>query len=217
MRISLEHRAAVLVGTVGAASAVALLSSCDRGPAPETCYDVCGEGTRCENGRCVAEAPLAVEDDPADPSPAERKGKRRRGKRGDAEPAPEKGGETFVPVDDSHIPRYDPRKTEVLDMNAGSERLGDRTIADHMRRLEPKFNDCIETAARHSDQEIRGGKVDFVFGIAPSGKVTSVTVKAPTHLDVFGIVPCLRKAVYDHRFPSFDGPPMGVDYSFEVG
>jgi hypothetical protein len=44
-----------------------------------------------------------------------------------------------------------------------------------------------------------------------------VNVKAPTHLQVFGIVPCLRKAVYDARFPSWDGPPMRVEYRFAVG
>jgi hypothetical protein len=44
-----------------------------------------------------------------------------------------------------------------------------------------------------------------------------VTVKAPAHLRVFGIVPCLRKALFTHRFPSWDGPAAGVDYSFQVG
>lgn len=102
-------------------------------------------------------------------------------------------------------------------MKSGTERLADATIRDHLRRLEPAFNTCIETAATHSEEEIRPGGIDFVFSIESTGKVSSVTVKAPQHLTVFGIVPCLRKVLFTHRFPSYDGPPTGVDYSFKVG
>jgi hypothetical protein len=68
----------------------------------------------------------------------------------------------------------------------------------------------------YSDDELGSGEIEFVFSVDGSGKVTGVTVKAPATLDVWGIVPCLRNAVFRTEFPVRDGPIMGVDYSFDV-
>ena len=190
------------------------LVACDDGRGSAGCFGVCGEGTECRNGQCVvAEAKEAA---PAEPEeePEEKSSKRRR--RGKSS-IPGEAAVAFTPEDDSHVPEYDANKTQVIDMKAGSERLDDSVVNTHLRRLEPKFNACIEIAAEHSEEELRGGEVDFTFSIAASGQVVSVTVKAPPHLRVFGIVPCLRNALASHRFPKFDGPTMGVDYSFKVG
>jgi hypothetical protein len=129
--------------------------------------------------------------------------------------AREQGG--FKPIDDSHIPVYAKKQVQHIDLNAGSERLDDFEVSRHMKRLESQFNRCIEVAAERSEVELAAGTIALEFGIAPSGKVTAVSAKAPKDLDVFGIVPCVRDAVYRHKFPGFDGPEMGVDYSFRVG
>lgn len=191
-------------------------------PPPEVpCDDRCGEGTECVGGQCR----VAV-DDTADEA-AEPKGKKkrrrkrkRRSRAGAAGPGPE-GSESelepFKPMKDSHIPKYSKAKTVVLDMQGGSERLPDHVVREHMGRVERLFNRCLRTAATYSDEDIGGGEIDFTFSISGKGKVTSVTARAPKNLQVFGIIPCVRVAVYRHRFPSFDGPPMGVDYSFTAG
>jgi hypothetical protein len=187
------------------------LVACDDAPGSAGCYGVCGEGTQCSNGKCIvaqAQAPAEPVLEPDD-KPSKR---RRRGK-----PKPGEPQSAFTPEDDSRIPEYDPNKVQVIDMKSGSARLDDSVVRSHLGKLEPQFNACIETAAEHSEEELRGGEVDFVFTIAGTGKVQSVTVKAPPQLRVFGIVPCLRNALSRHRFPAFDGPTMGVDYSFEVG
>jgi hypothetical protein len=200
-----------------AAVVLAGACACDRGPGPDRCYDVCGAGTQCVQRRCViADAADLEEAEPEDDGSGKkrRRGRRGRGK-GGAEPAID--ASDFKPVDDSHIPRYDANRVQHIDMKSGTERLADETIRAHLRRLESKFNRCIEVAASYSPEEIASGDVDFVFSIEKSGKVSGINVKAPKHLRVFGIVPCLRKTVYDHAFPSYDGPPTGVDYSFKVG
>lgn len=181
---------------------------------------MCGEGTVCKAGMCVvaeadAKAEPVIEEEFDAKTGKRRRGGRRGGADEDGEAVAE--GEAFTPVDDSDVAEFDANKTQVVDMKAGTERLDDELVRAHLRRLEPQFNECIETAAEQSEEELRGGDVDFVFGIAPSGKVDGVTVKAPAHLRVFGIVPCLRKVLAGHRFPKFDGPAMGVDYSFDVG
>jgi hypothetical protein len=197
---------------------LALLVGCNDTPGVGGCYGVCGEGTVCRAGMCVVagdDAPAGTPAETDDEAPT-KSGKRRRGsKKGSEALAAEDPG--FTPVDDSRVPEYDANKTQVIDMKAGTERIDDEVVRAHLRRLEPAFNRCIETAAQHSDADIGGGEVDFAFGIAPSGKVEGVTVKAPPQLRVFGIVPCLRRALADHRFPAFDGSTMGVDYSFRVG
>ncbi|MBK6923333.1 MAG: hypothetical protein IPH07_38450 [Deltaproteobacteria bacterium] len=202
------------------AVAAAAVLACERGPDASTCFDACGEGTRCDGGKCVVVAAAA---EPAAVAPeAKRSG--RRGRR-----RPRAGGEgsgddgdasdataTYVPVDDRRIPKYDATATTVLDPAAGSERLDDATVRSHLRKLEPALDRCITDAAT-AGVSIGSGRVKFVFGLSPSGKVTGVTAKAPPAIRDAGIVPCLRQVVFEHRFPSYDGPPMGVDYSFEVG
>lgn len=192
------------------------LPGCKDEAAAARCYDVCGPGTACEDGQCVI--PTAEEpEEPEDDAKGKKKKRRRRGSRkghtvGGAEDLP-----PFEPMKDSHIPRYDPKATRNLDDSPGSERLSDFEANKQLRRLEPKFNKCIATAAQYSDKDIGSGSITFLIGIKPNGKVSGVNVKAPSNLRVFGIVPCLRNAVYRHRFPTWDGPPMGVDYSFDVG
>lgn len=170
---------------------------------------MCGEGTQCQAGKCVV---AQAEPDP-DPEPDE-KGKRKRKRKGRRGGKSEAG--TFTPVDDSHIPAHDPNAIQTIGPESGTERLPDRTIRQHLSRLEPKFNKCIETAAMHSPEELASGRIDFVFAIKPNGRINGVNVKAPKHLKVFGIVPCMRKVLWDHHFPSYDGPVTGVDYSFRV-
>lgn len=194
---------------------LATLAACNDAGDAAACYGVCGDGTTCKAGRCVVAVDDTADEPAPDPDLATKSGKRRRaGKRTAADKATADG---FTPVDDSDVREYDGDGTKVMDMKVGTERLDDELVRSHLRRLEPKFNGCIETAAQHSEGEIRGGEIDFTFSITGGGKVDGVSVKAPAHLRVFGIVPCLRKALASYRFPSFDGATMGVDYSFTVG
>ncbi|MGH1345033.1 MAG: AgmX/PglI C-terminal domain-containing protein [Nannocystales bacterium] len=193
-----------------ATTAVLLVAACDPKPGPDACYGVCGEGTKCEAGKCVVAELEAPE---PEPEPTSGKKKRRRRRKGSS--APKDGGGGFKAEDDSNVPGYDPKAAKGLDMDAGTERLADRTIRQHLSRLEPKFNKCIEKSALAHDEGLKG-ELDFVLSIEPSGKVGGVTVKASGNLKKAGVVPCARKVVYGHRFPSFDGSTMGVDYSFKV-
>jgi len=196
------------------------LSSCLLGCGPgadaAACYGVCGEGTRCESGRCIAIAAAPEEAKPGVPeAKAGKRGRKRGAASGDAVDA-RADGATYQPVADGHIPRYDATATTVLDPDAGSERLGDHTVRAELRGLEPAFDRCIADAVA-GGVTIAAGRVDFVFGLSAKGKVTGVTAKAPAALRDTGILGCLRKVIYDHRFPTYDGPPMGVDYTFDVG
>lgn len=199
---------------VGGGGVFVLLGDRDRAEAD--CAGLCGDGTACVDGLCVV-----AEVEPEAPVEDDKKGKKRRKRRRRGKPGP---GDTwtpeelppFKPMKDSHIPRFNPKRVQQIDMKQGTERLSDHQVHQHMGRLEGKFNDCIATAAMYSDKDLGSGSIDFVFSVEPSGKVSSVTAKAPKNLDVWGIVPCMRVAVARYKFPARDGPTMGVDYSFDV-
>lgn len=206
-----------------ACSTAMLLLACDLRANAEACYDVCGPGTVCTERQCVPSP--AVEELPTDDAPPKagtsrkRKRKRSRSRDGSAEVD---GGEPavalppFVPVNDKNVPRYDPNETQTIGAQSGSERIPDHVIRQHLSGLEAKFNKCIATAAEYSPGELKSGRIDFDFGIRPTGRISGVNVTAPSHLRVFGIVPCLRRALFEHRFPTYDGPTTGVTYSFRV-
>ena len=122
----------------------------------------------------------------------------------------------FVAVNDSKIPKFQKVVDQKLNMKGGSGRIPDRVVSQHLSRLERKFQRCIETAALYSDTYVGGGTIMYKLRIEPSGKVSGVSAKAPAKLLVFGIIPCVRKAIYTHKFPSFDGLSMAVDSSFSV-
>jgi hypothetical protein len=191
---------------------IAGLSACDRRP----CAGYCGDGTVCINDQCRIVEASEPEVETAEPEPDKNKKRRRRKRGGGGEAGAEEGAEGFVPVDDSHIPRFNPNADRTIDLDAGSERLSDAVIDRELAKLDPDFQRCITTAAKHSADELPHGTIRYELGIAGSGKVTGVNVKAPSGLKVFGIVPCVRKAVYDHRFPKFDGPTMSAKNSFSI-
>lgn len=190
-------------------------TACDSRP----CAGYCGEGTECVDGRCqVAALPEGLQADEEEAEPEAKGHKRRRRRKGgkSGEGDLEGGAEDFVAVDDSNVPRFNPTRDRTIDLDGGSARLSDAVIDRELSKLDKPFQRCIATAAKHSDEDLPGGSIRYELGIAGSGKVTGVNVKAPAKLQVFGIVPCVRKAVYDHRFPSFDGPEMSAKSSFSI-
>jgi hypothetical protein len=184
------------------------MAACNEGPGTAECFGVCGEGTRCDAGRCVAIAPREPIIDEPDDAKRARKGKR-RGRASEAE-----ADATWSPISDREIPRYDPKAD--VEVGDGSERPDDGAVKSQLRALEPDFDRCIADAIA-AGVTVGNGRVEFEFGLTPSGRVAGVNAKAPAAIKDSGVVPCLRKVIYDHRFPKYDGPPIPVDYSFEIG
>lgn len=195
------------------------LRPADRGP----CDDRCGPGTACTGDLCEIEA--APETPTAE---VKAEGKRRRGKRrgarGSGGRASEggvdddaSGDEASVPapprVDDSRIPEFS-NGAQTIDLNAGSERLTDAVVRGEMRALTPRFQRCIADVSA-AYPEVRGA-VKIKARVLGSGKVESVSATAPASIRESGAIPCIRKAVFDHRFPSFDGPSSAIDLQFDV-
>ena len=193
------------------------LLSCHGGEetaSPEECAGMCGKSTRCDGSKCVVDYStdvcdgMSTEEEAEDlPPPIDNWGAC------DVDPA------TLAPfeaVDDSAIPAYDPNNATVLDMNAGSERLSDTQLTAQMRHIEHKINACLSLASCHNNG-LGSGAISFEFRVVgKTGRVDGVNILAPEELQIFGIVPCLRKAVWEHNFPTFNGQHMVVKYSVEL-
>lgn len=186
-------------------------------PSGSGCADKCGRGTRCDGTMCVVDYgqdicssgdTLTQPDEVPMKAPITSWGECWE----DRNQLPK-----FKPVEDKSIPQYDPNVARKLDMNAGEEQLSEPVLMSNMRDVEYEINKCLSTAACYQGQSLQGGQIDFQFRVGGDGKVESVTVKAPSQLSIFGIVPCSRKAVYDHQFPKFDGPGMTVNYNIQIG
>jgi len=192
----------------------------------EPCGGLCGPGTECVADVCEAVAAPVVVGEPK----GKRKRRPRRGRKGAAaaagdgaiEPGGEEpaGGEPaealppFVPVDDSRIPQFSNAEPQALDMKAGSERLSESELDRHFAKVTPQIQRCVTTASAYG--EIGSGSLKFKLRVLPSGKVESVSLTTPASLRVWGIPSCARRAVYDHRFPSYDGAPMGVTFGVDI-
>ena len=211
---SMRRRAVTLIALLGLGLAASSCKKSAESRSPGDCNGMCGKYTHCEEGQCVVDYTTAVCDgmstefdevetlppitswgacevDPATLPP-------------------------FAPVDDSGIPAYDPKKATVLDMNAGSERLDDNRLMSEMRTIEHKLNECLSLASCYNNG-LGSGRIDFEFRIlGKTGAVDGVNIRAPEELTVYGIIPCVRKAVFEHRFPTFDGQHMVVNYSVEL-
>ncbi|MCB9717779.1 MAG: hypothetical protein H6712_28280 [Myxococcales bacterium] len=182
------------------------LLACDR--STEDCGGHCGAGTVCEADKCVVAPGPEPEAEPEPEEPSDKKRRRRRRKDG-GDPATGGG----LPDRDANVPRY--RADRLEEIGEGSERISDRRIRQELAEIEPAFNRCLARASEVSDATL-SGTVSFQIGIEPTGKVWGVNATLPSSWGVPGLKACFRNAVYEHRFPSWDGPATGVDYHFTV-
>lgn len=185
---------------------------------PAECGGACGEGTICVGERCEL-APLEPEqpvlEDVEEPGKSKRR-KGRRSKTGESTGEDELlAGAGPALDDDGHVPRFNANADQSISMSDGTGRLSDAEVDRELAKLDKAFQACVRDAAARVT-ELGTGTVKYSFGVDGRGKVTGVTASAPSNLQDAGIVPCVRVAVYGHRFPAFDGPTMKASSSFSV-
>ncbi|WAS91762.1 hypothetical protein [Nannocystis punicea] len=184
---------------------------------PDGCGGLCGKGTHCEAGVCVVDSSqetpttqvVETNEIPMRPQITSW---------GECTHERDELPKKFHAVDDSEIPQFDIERPRVLDWSEGEEQLNEQVLSAHMREVEYGINECLGIAACYNGGSLKGGRLDMVVSLlGKTGRVDAVTVTASKHLQVFGIVPCVRKAVFDHEFPRYNGPQMTVKYNIEIG
>lgn len=201
-----------------AISPVACKRNSDSSAPTGECGGMCGRGTRCDGSVCVVDYSQDVCATPEEPKPDPVPTKPPITSWGECTMDRNQLPKKHVPVNDKDIPQYDPNRTRTLDWSEGDEQLNEPVLMANMRDIEYAINECLAVAACYSGGSLKGGRLDLVISLSgKTGKADAVTVSAPPDLQVFGIIPCVRRAVADHQFPTYSGPPMTVKYNIEIG
>jgi hypothetical protein len=114
------------------------------------------------------------------------------------------------------VPTFDPNADVVLDMKAGGERPDEFQITQAFEQQYSSFDECVAAAKKNPNQTLPGD-VDVEVLLNPKGhEPLGINAKLPDQVDKRSLRECLRGAVAAADYPSYDGPPVVVTFSFEL-
>lgn len=116
------------------------------------------------------------------------------------------------------VPEFNAARHRASNMHKGDDRLQDIDLHAHMMGMQAQIFACVDLAACYEDgADLPGqGDLDFDFELHPDGHVAAVSVQASPGLDHPSVVACARQAMYEYRFPRYDGGQMMVQYTMTI-
>ncbi|MFO0633204.1 MAG: PilZ domain-containing protein [Nannocystaceae bacterium] len=117
----------------------------------------------------------------------------------------------------TNVPTFDPNADVELDMNAGPERPDKQQVLDAFSRQYDAIDACVVDTKRDPDKPLQGeAHVEVLLN--PTGEVPlGVNTELPKSLAKNRqLRECLRAAVATADYPSYDGPPIVVEFDFEI-
>ncbi len=122
----------------------------------------------------------------------------------------------YTPVDDEDVPSLDPKRSRLTNMDAGGATIHNEALLTNLDQATAEVLACVSVSACYDDRALEPGSIDLNFEVAPSGEVRGVDVEPTAGLDHTGIRQCARRAIWDTKFPAFDGADMVVSYSLDI-
>jgi len=122
----------------------------------------------------------------------------------------------FKAVDDSHVPGLDPERSRLTNMDAGEETIHNEGLLVLLDNATADVLECVSVSACYDARALEPGSIDLNFEIAPTGKVRGVDVDPTPGLDHTGVRQCSRVAIWETKFPAFDGADMVVSYKLDI-
>jgi hypothetical protein len=115
------------------------------------------------------------------------------------------------------VPTFDPNGSTVMDMDAGGERPDRQQVLDAFSRTYDAIDQCVMTSKPNADGELEGDAHVAVL-LNPKGSTPlGVNAELPEDQNKNGkLRECLRTAVSRADYPSYDGPPIVVEFDFEL-
>jgi hypothetical protein len=169
------------------------------------CARRCGDGTRCFNGRCIAQGPATAVAPPKDT---------RRKKRRSSDAAPEL---KLAPGDERIVASGDalgrPEHIDLSQPGDDGRELSQDELDSVFRPAQSRITRCMTEAV--GDYPLESGKVEVSFRIERSGAVRKVRLTAPQLLMRRGLPTCVREAVTSLHFPASGGANV-VTYPFQL-
>ena len=122
----------------------------------------------------------------------------------------------FKPVDDGHVPGLNPERTRLTNMDAGEETIHNDALLGLLDHATTEVLNCVSVSACYDARALEPGSIDMKFEVAPSGDVRGVDIEPTPGLDHTGVRQCARLAIWNTKFPAFDGADMVVTYTLEI-
>lgn len=123
----------------------------------------------------------------------------------------------------ANISTFDPNADVVLDLDKyGSERPDDYAVQMAFNQAFAPMDECVfaakERKGMDAESVLHDGNMDISVKLdGKAGKAMAVNATLPDKLDKDAkLKDCIRNAVAQVQFPSYDGPPVVVDFYTEV-
>lgn len=114
------------------------------------------------------------------------------------------------------VPTFDPNATTELSSD-GAERPDEYVLLGAFENQRARMDRCVEAAKDGADVQLQGTATMEVLlnpaGKRPLGVNGKVSEDAPTDTS---LVECLRAATAAAPYPGYDGPPVIVEFDFEI-
>lgn len=119
----------------------------------------------------------------------------------------------------ANVAEFDPNAAVELDLNGGSERPDDYAVQEAFFGQFAALDECVwaEKDRRKSEDQLPGD-VTLQVKLNPAGNTPyGVNAEMPERLaKATKLQTCLREAAAEAPYPSYDGPPVVVDFVTEV-
>jgi hypothetical protein len=114
------------------------------------------------------------------------------------------------------VPGFDPNATVQLEAEGG-ERPDEFYLLAAFEQQQEVMDRCVEAAKDGNDEQLKGwGNMEVLLN--PQGKrPLGINAKLDgEHAKNATLVECLRRATAGAPYPSYDGPPVVVEFNFEL-
>jgi hypothetical protein len=115
------------------------------------------------------------------------------------------------------VPEFNPEVPLNLDRYEGSERPDQDVVMERFNGTFDAIDHCVELERKraHVDQVDGNASVDVLLD--PEGnRPLGVNAKIDSDKSQKKLKGCLRQAIASAKFPGYDGPPVVVNFEFEI-
>lgn len=115
------------------------------------------------------------------------------------------------------VPTFDPAADSVMDMDSGGERPDQQRVLEAFSKRYDAIDACVVDSRGKSEKQM-GGEARVAVLLNPKG-ATPLGVNADLPEPIIKdrrLRECLRAAAANAEYPSYDGPPIVVEFNFEL-
>ena len=113
------------------------------------------------------------------------------------------------------VPTFDPNATVELTQD-GSERPDEHVLERAFKKQNRALDQCVAQAKEGADEVLQGNAQMEVLLNPDGSRPLGINAKVPDELGDQSFRECLRAATAAAPFPAYDGPPVVVEFDFQI-